>query len=114
MKKAEEKLKKKYLELLEQGYHKKDASQKLGVDLIMVRSWRMKDPAFNRLCKNFTRGKEDVKAKVDKKEQFIALLSAGVSQREASRQLEISLPVIRTWKKNDSKFKEMVLKKRFK
>ena len=109
---VEEKLKEKYLKLLGKGLHKKEAAFELGVDLVMVRSWRMKDQDFNKLCKNFTVGKED-KSKVELKEPFIELLEQGVSQREAARQLDISLAVIRTWKRTDKPFKKRALAARF-
>ena len=85
---------------------KKKAAKALGVNLVLVRSWRHKDQDFNREYKQYVVGSEQSKQKDDLKEPFIQLLEQGFSQRQACEELRISIITLRTWKKVDNDFKE--------
>ena len=108
------KAKKKFLaELKKNNGDKKLAAAALGISLVEVRSWRHKDPEFNREYKLHVVGSKQAKEKTSLKEPFIELLLEGLSQRQACEKLKISIVTLRTWKKTDADFKKACLKARF-
>ncbi len=108
------KMKKRFVdELLKNKGCKKSAAKALGINLVEVRSWRQKDPAFNAEYKKYVVGSDQSKQKADQKGPFIELLNAGYSQRESCEKLKLSIVTLRTWKKLDPDFKEACLKARF-
>ena len=100
------KAKKRFIEELKKNNgDKKKAAKALGVNLVLVRSWRHKDPDFNADYKQFVVGSDQSKLKEDLKEPFLQLLEQGKSQREACEELRLSIVTLRTWKKVDNDFK---------
>lgn len=85
---------------------KREAAKAIGVNLVLIRAWRHKDPDFNADYKQYVIGSDQSKQKDDLKAPFIELLEQGVSQRSACEKLRISVITLRTWKKVDSDFKE--------
>ena len=105
-----EKLKKKYLESLKLFHGNKiKAAKELGIDLQSVRALRHKDPEFNVQYKNLAINKNVSPNQENLKDSLLRLLSEGLSQKEACRKLNISLILLRTWKKQDTIFKKKVL-----
>ena len=99
--------KKRFIEELKKNKgDKRKAAKALGVNLVLVRSWRHKDPEFNADYKQHVVGSDQAKEKDDLKEPFLELLEQGRSQREACEDLRISIVTLRTWKKVDSEFKK--------
>lgn len=92
---------------------KRQAAKEIGVNLVLIRSWRHKDPDFNAEYKQYSVGSDQSKQKGDLKAPFVELLKQGVSQRSACEKLRISVITLRTWKKIDSDFKEACRAARF-
>ena len=108
------KAKKKFIdELIRLKGDKKAAAKALGVNLVLVRTWRHKDPEFNAKYKQYVIGSDQSKQKDDLKIPFLELLEQGFSQRKACEELRISIVTLRTWKKVDNDFKEACLRARF-
>ena len=101
------KAKKRFIEELKKHKgDKKQAAKALGINLVLIRAWRHKDPDFNAAYKEYVIGSDQAKLKDDLKAPFIELLELGHSQREACEKLKISIVTLRTWKKIDNDFKE--------
>ena len=101
------KAKKRFIsELKKHKGDKRKAAKALGLNLVLIRSWRHKDQAFNQEYKQYVVGSDQSKQKDDLKEPFIQLLEQGFSQREACEELKLSITTLRTWKKVDNDFKE--------
>ena len=104
------KLKKKYLEsLIFFNGDKIKAAKVLGTDLQSIRALRQKDAEFNAQYKNLAINKNVSPGQKKSKEFLLKLLSEGLSQKEACRELNISMVLLRTWKKQDTDFKKKVL-----
>ena len=107
-------LKEKFINaMIEYQGDKAKAAASLGLNLVEIRSWRHKDPEFNRSYKELAIGSTQAKQKTAKKKPFIELLKQGYSQRQACEELHLSIITLRTWKKVDPDFKSACLNARF-
>lgn len=108
------KAKKRFIEELKKlKGDKRKAAKAIGVNLVLIRTWRHKDPDFNAEYKQYAIGSDQAKQKDDLKAPFIELLKQGFSQRSACEELRISIVTLRTWKKVDNEFKEACKLARF-
>ena len=105
-----EKFKKKYLKsLIFFNGDKVKAAKSTGLDLQSIRALRHKDPKFNTQYKSLTINKNLSPNQDELKISLLKLLSKGLSQKEACRELNVSMVLLRTWKKQDVEFKKKVL-----